>query len=499
MTSIPKIVVFSSYLLFVSFAYSLQVGKSINPGLAVMELVVVNNPSEFDSIKWSREKIYLLPSTPPTIKPIAGVITASPGSMISHVQLLCRSLGIPNVSISEEEFQKLKVYSGQKILLVSLDQKTAIVKPYSEITPEEFETIKQYQNEDAMEPVTLGTVDENSKDLFDLKELSSEDSGKISGPKSANLASLKKMFPEMVSDGFVVSFATIKKLFQANGILDLLIKLNDISDENEIKKALSIIRSKIALMRIPFPLEQAIKEKAYELLDQNNGSGLFVRSDTNVEDLAKFSSAGLNLTTPNVINPDLIIKTIKDVWASPWTERAYTWRKKYVKNPEAILPSALIMQSVNSHKAGVIVTKNLDTQDLDGIYISIMEGLGFKVVDGLEKAEEWVINLKLENLYEDLISGASATTKFILDNANGGMKEVPTEIDLDNEFILTDQNAIDLYEVSQKIKASFGEHKDVWDIEFGILESGEVKLFQTRPFIENMSGYKKSILQKFYE
>ena len=53
--------------------------------------------------------------------------------------------------------------------------------------------------------------------------------------------------------------------------------------------------------------------------------GVFVRSDTNAEDLPQFTGAGLNLTVPNVVGAGEIEQALKDVWASPFSERAYDW------------------------------------------------------------------------------------------------------------------------------------------------------------------------------
>ena len=53
--------------------------------------------------------------------------------------------------------------------------------------------------------------------------------------------------------------------------------------------------------------------------DADFNGGVFVRSDTNVEDLPGFTGAGLNLTVFNVVGFDNIVKAISEVWASPYT------------------------------------------------------------------------------------------------------------------------------------------------------------------------------------
>ncbi len=58
--------------------------------------------------------------------------------------------------------------------------------------------------------------------------------------------------------------------------------------------------------------------------------GVFIRSDTNVEDLPGFTGAGLNLTLFNIVGFDNIVKGIPEVWASPYTARAWAWRQSHM-------------------------------------------------------------------------------------------------------------------------------------------------------------------------
>ena len=76
-----------------------------------------------------------------------------------------------------------------------------------------------------------------------------------------------------------------------------------------------------------------------------------------MEDLKDFTGAGLNLTLFNVVDYETIIQGIRDVWASPYTERSYKWRQQYLLNPENVFPSILIIPSVDVDYSGVMVTR----------------------------------------------------------------------------------------------------------------------------------------------
>ena len=47
--------------------------------------------------RYSRDEIVALPETPADLEPAAGILTQGEGNVLSHVQLLARALGIPNV------------------------------------------------------------------------------------------------------------------------------------------------------------------------------------------------------------------------------------------------------------------------------------------------------------------------------------------------------------------------------------------------------------------
>jgi len=70
-------------------------------------------------------------------------------------------------------------------------------------------------------------------------------------------------------------------------------------------------------------LDPAFVSELKQAMDSEFGTdgsyGVFVRSDTNVEDLPGFTGAGLNLTVPNVVGFENVLQSIRRVWASPFT------------------------------------------------------------------------------------------------------------------------------------------------------------------------------------
>ena len=108
---------------------------------------------------------------------------------------------------------------------------------------------------------------------------------------------------------------------------------------------------------------------------------MFIRSDTNVEDLPGFTGAGLNLTLFNVVGFDNIVKGISEVWASPYTARAWGWRQSHMKGPEHVYPAVLLLKTVPADISGVMITQDVDTGDAGRLSVAVNEGVG-GAVDG---------------------------------------------------------------------------------------------------------------------
>ena len=117
------------------------------------------------------------------------------------------------------------------------------------------------------------------------------------------------------------------------------------------------------------------------LFGPDGSYGVFIRSDTNAEDLPEFTGAGLNLTVPNQVGRANILKAIRDVWASPFTERAYDWRSRVLRGNDRVYPSVVVLKTVPSDKSGVIATINLESGDRSETTVNVAEGTS-AVVDG---------------------------------------------------------------------------------------------------------------------
>ncbi len=198
-------------------------------------------------------------------------------------------------------------------------------------------------------PVELLRLD--TRELLELRDLRSSDSGRLTGPKAANLGELGFLFPDQVAPGLVLPFGIFRAHLEqarkggSGTYLDLVqstFRGGPENDEAALRPRLAELYE--AIRTIPFL--PGFTEMLFRRFRQALGGGpdevaVFVRSDTNMEDLKDFTGAGLNLTVPNVRGEKDLLQAIRDVWASPFTERSYQWRRRVLTNPPDVYPSVL--------------------------------------------------------------------------------------------------------------------------------------------------------------
>lgn len=480
--------------------------RGLNPGYAMGELVVTNQSPE--DLEVSSDKIYVFERPPADLKPVAGIATVTEGNMVSHVQLLARNLGIPNAVISMENLNDLLPFNGKKVFYAVSNKGTIILKPANEMSVEEkaLFTTKARKEEKISVPVEV--MELNDARILNLREVDATKSGKVCGPKAANLGQLKKLFPDHVVNGLVIPFAIFKEHFeqpmpdQNKSYWEFLKSTFETAEkmvksgkpeaeiETYVLKQLEILREAIRKIKLNPEFEAMLAKMFKEAFGAELGKvPVFIRSDTNMEDLKDFTGAGLNLTLFNVLDAQKILQGIKDVWASPYTERSYRWRQKYLLNPENVFPSILIIPSVDADCSGVLITKGVSTGALNDLTAAFNRGVG-GAVEG-QSSETWLID---KNANTTLLSPAREP-EYISIPASGGSRKKFTTF---QQPILSANQLKSLYNMAELMKAKLPSTglASPYDIELGF-KNEELWLFQVRPFVENKraaaSDYLRSI------
>ncbi|MEO5906765.1 MAG: PEP/pyruvate-binding domain-containing protein, partial [Saprospiraceae bacterium] len=480
----------------------------LNPGFTKGELVVVTGSPDLVDI--SPDKIYIFNNPPANLKPVAGIATVTEGNMVSHIQLLARNLGIPNAVVSRANMDDMKKYHGEEVFYAVSNKGTVIMKTSSKMSPEEKKLFEQKKRNEEKISVPIEKIVLHDPRIIDMKTINATHSGKVSGPKAANLGQLKQMFPENVVEGLVLPFSIFQQhMYQLIPGQDItywmkMIYIFDHAEcmrctdatEAEVEtytlKELDSLRSLIKKMPMLSSFRSELQEQFQAVFGKPLGKvPVFIRSDTNMEDLKDFTGAGLNLTVFNVVDPEKIFQGIKDVWASPYSERSYKWRQRYLNNPENVFPSIVIIPSVDGDYSGVMVTKGVVTHNDNDLTVAFNRGVG-GAVDG-QAAESWTIAANGKNY---LISPARETSYLTIPATGGSVRKEATFEDR----ILSNANLEALKVIAAKINQELPNApgintKGPWDIELGFKDN-KIWLFQVRPFVENKQAAATEYLQK---
>jgi hypothetical protein len=337
------------------------------------------------------------------------------------------------------------------------------------------------------------------------------DSGRSCGPKAAFLGELKHLFPDHVARGVVVPFGAYYDHYQhASVAVPDTRRGRDVATAGEplpafvertyktffgemiaakksereltawIGPRLEVIQYSIRQAPLSAELREGIRSELDRvgLLKGRDTVGCFVRSDTNVEDLDNFNGAGLNLTIFNLKSLDSIYEGLKEVWASPFGYRSFSWRQTLIDDPLWVLPSVVILESVPSEKSGVLVTGDPETGERTKMLVATSEGVGGAVDGTPAETLLWAPGRV------DLVASFKSPWRRQLQP--GGQSAIVASTGRDR--VLEPGELEDLVAAGRRANEAIEAAKDPtgtprpWDMEFGFV-GGKLWLFQCRPFV----------------
>ena len=479
--------------------------NALNPGIA--RGVLNTNPDIKRADQFRADGIYVLPETIADLPPIAGILTAGAGNSLSHVQLLARNLGIPNVAVDQAVLPTLQPANGRKtVMAVSVGGLVEL----ADDGPQWDGVLGKAQQPAAsvmFEP-DLKKLDLSVKNFVSLNTLRAKDSGRIVGPKAAKLGELKANFPDRVAPGVGIPFglyrATVldrpyrnsgKTIFQ--WMVESFRKLEAMpAGSKEAAQFAERLRAEIYSIILKTDPGPQFREQLRAAMAKEFGAdfrgGVFIRSDTNVEDLPGFTGAGLNLTLFNIVGFDNVVKGVLEVWASPYTQRAWAWRQAHMKGPEHIYPAVLLLRTVPSDISGVMITQDVDSGDRNILSVAVNEGVG-GAVEG-QAAESLRIDKRAGSVR--LMAAATAPRRMV-PRAAGGIEKLPAS---GSEALLTPNETKQLIAFSDEISQRFQQLDDrgqpaAADVEFAFV-NGRLWLLQIRPFNESRQAQASAHLAK---
>jgi phosphoenolpyruvate synthase/pyruvate phosphate dikinase len=418
------------------------------------------------------------------------------------VQLLARNLGIPNVVVGEAVLPQIRALDRQPVVLAVSPAGVIQIARDGPEWDDVFGT--QRVVSDVVIRPDLAKLDLSRTSLVPLSGLRAVDSGRISGPKGANLGELRAAFGPAVPDGFVIPFGAFRRLldqplepggpsvwdWMRERYAEIAALPKGPARDAAAARFLERLRAWIARADPGPELAWELRDRLDEL-GSDGRFGVFVRSDTNVEDLPGFTGAGLNLTVPNVVGFDRILEALRQVWASPFSERSYGWRQDHMEQPEYVFPAVVVQRSFPSEKSGVMVTADVDTGRMEWLSIAVNEGVG-GAVEG-QASESLLVNSLTGEVR--LLAQATAPTRAVLSPAGGVVREPASG----TQAVLQPEEIEQLIALARDVPKRFASLRDAQgaaipaDIEFAFRD-GRLTLLQIRPFVESRSAQRSRYL-----
>jgi Pyruvate phosphate dikinase, AMP/ATP-binding domain len=443
---------------------------ALNTGEAVGRIHIIDKLD--DTVEIGSNEIVVLKELPLNLPPVRAIIVAKPSTPLSHVNILARGWGVPNVYIKDAD----KLFKEFDTYVFKLDANLTNYK-LTRATREEVDT-KFVELPEQVPPVNL-----NVKKITALNEIRKKDSISFGG-KSANLGEmLNAKIPGItVPDGFSIPFYWYAKFMKDN---DLNKYIEEYTDDNDFVHNPRIRRKKLEEFRQMIQrgeFDESLKKEIIEKWKtQLGGKPVFIRSSSNSEDLPNFSGAGLYDSAKNVVTEQQFIDGVKFVWASLWKFEAYEARVRNFVSQKDVYMSAFVQIGVNMDRGGVMITKDpFDAQNKNTIYISVVCGHNSKIPDNKGIPEQVLFNPKSNSVVVMTLSQQENSLTF---DANGELKETTDKCaDKQTKRILNNLQTRSLAKTALAIRKVFGDKKEQ-DIEWGIM-NGKVYIVQSRPYIE---------------
>lgn len=278
----------------------------------------------------------------------------------------------------------------------------------------------------------------------------------VVGGKGAHLGGLSRIEGIRVPGGFCVTTDAFRRIMaEAPSIGDRLDQLSRVNpDDREAIRTLSAqIRRTIEGTAIPGDLAAAITGALAQLGEQ---AAYAVRSSATAEDLPTASFAGQQDTYLNVVGPTAILQHVSRCWASLFTERAVTYRRRNGIDHRTVHMAVVVQRMVFPQAAGILFTADPVTGNRKVATVDAGFGLGEALVSGLVNPDVFKVR------HGEVVAKAiAAKQRAVHALPAGGTQEVAIDSQRQEQPALTDAQVVRLVQLGRRIEAHFGSPQDI--------------------------------------
>ncbi|MGA2971049.1 MAG: phosphoenolpyruvate synthase [Candidatus Bathyarchaeia archaeon] len=330
--------------------------------------------------------------------------------------------------------------------------------------------------------------------LLWFDEISKQDVPLVGG-KSASLGEMTSKTKLPIPYGFALTADAYRLFLAKNGLEDKIANalkgLKDTNDTITLQKVGAEIRGMIGSAVMPTELERVIAEGYEKLAEREKVKNPFVaiRSSATAEDLPDASFAGQQESYLNVTGVGNVIKSVKECYASLFTDRAIFYRVQKGFNHADVALSAIVQMMCYSESSGVMFTMDPTNGDESLILIEASYGLGEYVVKGSVTPDDYYVDKGSLKIIRKEIP---TKTIMLVRNKTGGTEEKKIPENLKDRQVITDEGVIELAKYALTIEQHYGH---AMDIEWGLdTQTGKLLILQARP--ETVWSLKKSPIKK---
>jgi pyruvate, water dikinase len=321
----------------------------------------------------------------------------------------------------------------------------------------------------------------------------------IAGGKNASLGEMIQNIKKLgirVPDGFIVTTHGYLEFLKYNDLYDKISEIIDgldYRDHVQTKRSGLKIRNLIQDGEFPKELENEILDY-YEKLSRKYDSDMLdvaVRSSATAEDLPDASFAGQQETFLNIRGHKHLLLSIKNCFASLYTDRVIAYRKKIGYDTKKVTISVGIQKMVRSDlgSAGVAFSLDPDSGFTDAIFVNGSLGLGESVVGGTITPDEFILyKQNLRHGYDSILEkklGVKNTKLAYGNNPSRPIVEIKTTEEQRNTFCISDDKLEELGRWVVVLEEYYSERHNKEtpvDVEWAVDGlDGELYIVQTRP------------------
>jgi phosphoenolpyruvate synthase/pyruvate phosphate dikinase len=312
--------------------------------------------------------------------------------------------------------------------------------------------------------------------VLDLREIDEARVG-LAGGKGAHLGGLSKVDGIRVPSGFCVTTDAFRRVMaETPSIGDQLDQLSrlDPDDLEAIRTISAEIRRALEEITVPGDVTAAITR----VLGRSGEQAAYaVRSSATAEDLPTASFAGQHDTYLNVVGPAAILQHVRRCWASLFTDRAVTYRRRNGVDHRMVHMAVVVQQMVVPYAAGIMFTADPVTGNRKVATVDAGFGLGEALVSGLVNPDVFKVRDFKVRDGEIIARAVAAKQRAVRALPAGGTREVAIEPGRQEQPALTDAQVLQLVQLGRRIEAYFGRPQD---IEWCLAEDG-FQIVQSRP------------------